>query len=159
VATVHDADLADILALAGQEQIKASGLLNADIHIAGAMANPQGAAQLTVVNGILYDEPFDRLQASVEMSDQLVNLRSAQLVAGAARIDLQGVFNHPRESFEVGRIQLHTNSNQVQLSQFKTLQKQRPGLAGVVNLKADVSGDIHQVAETPSSHLSRLTQT
>lgn len=141
-ATIQNGDLADILALAGKSDIRVAGPLNADVRIAGTVANPQGSAQLRVINGTAYDEPFDRLQVLVDLSDQLVNLKSVELTAGAARIDLQGTFNHPRDNFEAGRIQLHLASNQVNLNQFKTLQKERPGFAGIVNLNADLSGDL-----------------
>jgi translocation and assembly module TamB len=140
--TVRNGDLADLLALAGEATIRASGALNADAHISGTVGNPQGAVQAAVANGTAYDEPFDRLQLSVDLSDQLVNLRSADLAAGDARVSLQGSFTHPRDSFETGRVQLRLTSTQIQLGQFKTLQKQRPGLAGLVNLNADVSGDL-----------------
>jgi translocation and assembly module TamB len=140
--TVRNGDLADVLALAGEAAIRAGGALNADAHISGTVGNPQGAVQAAVVNGTAYDEPFDHLQFSVDLSDQLVNLRSAELAAGEARLSLQGSFTHPRDSFETGRVQLRLTSTQIQLGQFKTLQKQRPGLAGLVNLNADVSGDL-----------------
>lgn len=145
-ATIRSGDLADILALAGHSDIRASGMLNADVRIAGTIGNPQGSAQFNVVNGTAFNEPFDQLQASVDLQDQLVNLKSMQLTAGAARIDLRGTFAHPRDSFETGKIQLHLTSNQVQLAQFKTLQKERPGLAGVINLNADLAGTLEQAA-------------
>lgn len=146
-ATIRSGDLADILALAGQSNLRAKGLLTADVRIAGTVGNPQGSAQLSVVNGTAYGEPFDRLQAVVDLSDQLVDLKSAQLAAGPARIDIHGSFHHPRDSFETGQIQLHLASSQIQLGQFATLQEQRPGLAGAINLNADVSGELRQTKD------------
>ncbi|MGH9615038.1 MAG: hypothetical protein ACRD4P_18390, partial [Bryobacteraceae bacterium] len=145
-ATVRNGDLADVLALAGQSSIRATGALNADAHIAGTVGNPRGAAQFTVANGSADDEQFDRLQASVNFSDQLVNLSSVELAAGPARLDLHGTFTHPRDSFQTGHVQLYLASNDVQLAQFKTLQKQRPGLAGLIHANGDASGDLRQEA-------------
>src|SRR5205085_2115397 len=110
--TINNGDLADVLALTGQSTPRASGLLNADVRISGTLGNPLGAAQLTVLNGMLGDQSFDRFQSSIELSDQLVNLRSAELVAGMARIDLNGSLRHPKDSFTTGQIQVHVASNQ-----------------------------------------------
>ena len=125
-ATVRNADLADVLALAGEAQISATGALEADARISGTVGNPLGNANFTVVNGTVYQEPFDRLQTTVNFSDQRVELPSLQLTAGPARIDGRGSFTHPRDSFGTGSITFHVASNDVQLSQFQTLRKERP---------------------------------
>src|SRR5262249_23560910 len=121
---------------------QAHGLLNADARISGTSGNPVGTAQLSIVNGAAYDEPFDRIQLTADLTDQLVNLRSVDIVAGMARIDAHGTLNHPRDSFSSGHVQLHLASSQIQLAQFQSLQKQRPGLTGLVQVDADVAGEL-----------------
>ena len=156
-ATMRNGDLADLLALSGKSDIPARGTLNADIRIAGTVANPQGNAQISVVNGAAYDEPFDRLQVLVDLSDQLVDLKSVQLAAGDARLDMRGSFTHPRDSFQTGRVQVQLASNQIQLNQFKTLQKERPGLAGIARLSAELSGNLQKAGANTEFALSAVT--
>ena len=141
-ASIRNADLADVLALAGQSSVPASGALSFGARIAGTVGNPQGAINLTVANGAAYGEPFDRLAVTAALTDRRVDLQSAQLVAGANRIDVSGAFNHPRESFTTGQLQLHAASSSIQLSQLGALQKRLPGLSGTVNLNADLAGDL-----------------
>ncbi len=141
-ATIRNADLADVLALAGESVLPARGALNFGAQIAGTVGNPQGAIDLTIVNGAAYDEPFDRFAVTATLSDQRIDLRSAQFVAGPNRIDVNGSFNHPRDSFTTGRLQLHVGTSSIQLSQLVALQKHRPGLSGIVNLNAEVAGDL-----------------
>ncbi|HLJ15485.1 MAG TPA: translocation/assembly module TamB domain-containing protein [Bryobacteraceae bacterium] len=147
-ATIHNGDLADILALAGESSLRARGSLSASARISGTMGNPQGTVDLSVANGAVEGEPLDRLQLSAAVSDQLVNLRSVELAAPAGRIDMHGTFTHPRDSFTQGRVYFHAASNQIQLSKFETLQQQRPGLAGAVSLDADISGDLRAAGAT-----------
>ena len=110
-AAIRDGDLADIVALAGQKDVPVSGGLNASARISGTIGNPQGDAKITVVNGSAYEEPFDRFDAQVNLSDQLVTLSPVVLTKGASKIDLNGTFRHPRDSFDTGQVQLHVASN------------------------------------------------
>src|SRR5262249_10132384 len=136
--TMRDSDIADFLALAGSN-VDVSGRVNADIAISGTVGNPQGTVQLAADRGAIHGEPYDRIQLHADLSDQRVNLTSLEMTAGGARIDGRGTFIHPRDSFTTGRIQASVSSNQVELSQFKTL---RPGLSGIVSLNADLLGDL-----------------
>ena len=138
---VQNGELADFLALAGETRIPAGGALTAAIHFTGTLANPQGAVDILVSHGRLYDDSFDRLQVLADLSDQLVTLKTLDLSAGAARLQLQGSFTHPRNDFESGRITAHLTSSQIELGQFKTFQTRRPGLAGIVSVKSDLSGE------------------
>src|SRR5262249_7086357 len=71
-ASIHNGDLADIMAMAGQPSAEYSGALNLDAHVAGAVGNPSGSANVVVVNGSLQGEPFDRVQTQVKMADRLI---------------------------------------------------------------------------------------
>ncbi|MDQ2947931.1 MAG: translocation/assembly module TamB, partial [Acidobacteriota bacterium] len=144
-ANIRNADLADLLAIAGQKDIPVTGTLNAVAQISGTVANPRGNASVTVVNGTAYDDHFDRLIANVDFADQLVRLARAEVTAGTARIDLNGTFQHPRDSFSTGTIQAHLASNQLALDQFQNVKKRRPDLAGIVQLSGDVTAQLTEV--------------
>src|SRR5262249_34934463 len=141
-AAVRNGDLADALALAGQPSAGYSGLLSADARATGTIGNPIGRAGLLVTNGTLQDEPFDRLEAQIRMSDQHLEIPSAYIVAGSARINLGADFQHPRESLSTGRLHAHLQSNNINLAQFRTIQKARPKTSGELQMEADASGTI-----------------
>ena len=44
-------------------------------------------------------------------------------------------FEHPRDSMTSGRLHAQVQSNQVNLAQIRTLQKERPNTSGVLNLE------------------------
>jgi translocation and assembly module TamB len=143
--SMRDSDLADLLSLAGEASIPASGNVSADVHIGGTYGDPLGSANLQILNGSAYQEPFDRLYTKINLSDQLITLSTLELAAGPARIDANGTFQHPRDSFTVGHAQVHVASSNLQLANLKTLQRESAGIAGLVQLTADAAADVREV--------------
>ena len=141
-AAVQAGDLADIMVMAGQPNQEFSGALSANLHVTGTVGNPSGSATIHAANGTVRGEPFDRLDAQVNLADKLATIPSASIVSGNARVDLAAEFQHPRDSFTTGRIHAHLQSNQIDLTQIRTLSKQAPDTSGQLQLTADVSGDL-----------------
>lgn len=144
-ASIRNADMKDLLAIAGQKDVQASGTLNASAQIRGTIGSPQGNANLSVVNGTVQDERFDRLTSNVDFSDQLVRLTNTQLAAGTAHIDMNATFQHPKNSFDTGAIQAHVSSNQMSLDQFNVVRKEVKGLSGTAQINADIAATLQQV--------------
>ena len=132
------------MVLAGQPPSGYSGALTLDANVGGTIGNPSGVTNLQVLNGTMKDEPFDRVQARVNLSDQLVTIPAASINAGPAQVNLTAEFRHPRDSFTTGQLHAHVQSNQVNLEQVRTLQRQRPNTAGLLNLNLDVTGNLGQ---------------
>lgn len=141
-ATVRNGDLADVLALAAPFQISASGALTADVHIGGTLGSPTGSADLAVTNGTLAGEPFDTLTARATMTPGEMDVPFVALASGASRIEATAQYQHAVNDLENGALRVHVASNQVQLAQLESLAKERPGLAGVLNLNADATANI-----------------
>ena len=145
-ATMDNADLADLLALAGQADTPYTGNLNAHAALSGTVGNPRGEASLTVVHGSAYQEPFDRLRASVTLSDRRVTLGPAEAEAGGAKIEASGTFTHPRDVWNAGALQVQVNGNGIALAQLQTLGKRRPGLEGSLTVSAAASANLRATA-------------
>jgi translocation and assembly module TamB len=140
---IRNGDLADVMALAGQPPTGFAGGLTADVSIGGTLGNPTGTADLDLQRGKIQDEPFDRLQARVNLADQLITIPSATLTSGPSQLNLTAEFQHPRDSLSSGQIHAHIQSNQWNLQQVRTLQRQQPGTAGAVSLTADIRGSLN----------------
>jgi len=141
---IQNGDLADVMVLADQPPGGYSGALTLDGNVGGTIGNPSGAVNLQVVNGTVKKQPFDRLQAKVNLSDQLITIPAASMSSGTAQVNLAAEFRHPRDSFSTGQLHAHVQSNQVNLAEIRPLQQQRPNTAGTLNLTADVTGDVTQ---------------
>ncbi|HMF78236.1 MAG TPA: translocation/assembly module TamB domain-containing protein [Bryobacteraceae bacterium] len=139
---MRNADLADLASLAGQASVRASGQLSADVNINGTYGNPLGAATLEVANGSAYDQPFQRLQAGVSLTDQLITLSNVQLDAAGGQLKLDGTFQHPRDSFTVGHAQFRVFADQLQLANLSTVKRQDMGIAGLLQLTANGAADV-----------------
>ncbi len=140
--SIQNGDLADLLALAGEPNNGYSGQLNADVGINGTLGNPRGAGSLVVTNGVIQGQPFDRVQAQVNLTDQLVTVPSAFVQLGSARLNFTGQFQHPRDSFTTGQLRADLQSDHINLAQIDELQKQRPNTAGTIQLHAAVTGNL-----------------
>jgi translocation and assembly module TamB len=139
---IRNGDLADVMALAGQSPAGYAGALTADASINGTIGNPTGTADLELVSGKIQDEPFDRLQARVNLGDRLITIPSATLTSGPSQLNLTAEFQHPRDSLSTGQLHAHVQTNQWNLQQVRTLQRERPGTGGTLTLTADVRGDL-----------------
>ena len=153
---LRNATVADLLKLAGQSSVPASGDVTADVHINGTYGNPLGAANFLVAKGSAYQQSFDHLSAKVNFADQLITLAPLELVSDAGRLTATADFRHPRDSFSVGNAQLRIVSSDIQLSQIKPLQQRSPGAAGAIRLTADVQGDLKEANNQNSFELSNV---
>ena len=141
-ASIQNGDLADLLALAGQPSSGYSGQLSGNVSVSGTLGNPQGAGSLVVTNGVIQGQPFDRAQAQVNLTDQLVSVPSAFVELGAARLNLTGQFHHPGNSFTTGQLSVDLQSDAINLAQLRELQKRWPNTAGSIQVHANVTGNL-----------------
>ena len=141
-ASIQNGDLADLLALAGQPSGNYSGQLSANVMVNGTLGNPRGAGSLVVTKGMALGQPFDRAEAQVNLSDQLVTVPAAFVQLGSARLNLNARYQHPRDSFTMGQLQADLQSDQINLAQLNELQKQRPNTAGTVQLHVNATGNL-----------------
>ena len=109
-------------------------------HASGTLGNPIGVATLAVTNGAIDGEPFDRLQAQVNLSDRLVSIPDAYITAGSARVDLSAELQHPQESFTTGSLHASVKSTPVDLARFQSALKQWPGTSGQAQIQAELRG-------------------
>ncbi|MBV9759264.1 MAG: translocation/assembly module TamB domain-containing protein [Acidobacteriaceae bacterium] len=154
---MRNADVADLLGLAGEASVPASGTLSADVHVNGTYGNPLGDANFQVVHGAAYEQPFDRLHANVNLQDRLITLAPLSLEAPAGRIDVDGSFQHPRDSFTTGHAQLRVTTTNIRLNDIKMLQKENAGVGGVINLSASAAADVRQVNKQSDVTVSNIT--
>ena len=141
-AAIQNGDLADLLALAGQPNSGYSGQLGANANIGGTFGNPQGAASLVITNGMVHGQPFDRAEAQLNLNDQLITVPSAFVQLGPARVNFSAELRHPRDSFTTGQLRASVQSDQINLGQVSSVQKQQPNTAGLVQINAVVSGNV-----------------
>ena len=146
-ATLRGTEISELLSLAGEKEIPVRGALAASLRLSGTFGNPHAGADITVTKGVAYDEPFDRLQATVDYSPQAIAARQATLTVGTAKIDFTASFEPASPftgspDFRNGRAQFHVASNDMAIQRFEVMKRLRPDLAGTLRVNFDGSADI-----------------
>ena len=141
-AAIRSADLADVMALAGQGSVGYSGAFAAHVNVAGTIANPRGDAGAQIGKGQIHGEPFNAIQLQANMSDRLLAIPTASIAAPAGRIEFSAEFRHAAGSFDAGQIRASARTSPLQLARIQTLQARQPGSAGEVSVNAEVAGDL-----------------
>jgi len=143
-AELRNAELPDLLALADESAIPASGKLNASLEVSGTVGNPLGNISASATEGSLYSETFQTLELQASMSDQLVRLTRAEWVARAGTMQATGTYTHPRDTFLAGDLRVHAASNRMRLNAVANVTKQHPGTDGILQLNLDAAANIRQ---------------
>ncbi len=136
-ASIRNAALRDVLALAGKSNVDARGTLNADANVSGAIGDPRAAANLNIAKGSAFGEPFDSVNARVNYTANAVSLDSALVIARGARVDLKANYDHPPKQFNAGRVRFQLAGNGLRLENLRTVQMRQPSMRGAIVLNAN----------------------
>ncbi len=126
-------NLEDIKKLAGQD-IPVTGTLNVNLHIHGSELNPQGDGNLSLVNGVAYEQPFQ--SAKIDLSgtgDEAHANLQVQLPAGILR---GNVSVRPKEKSYTAQL----TSTGIRVDQVQALKARNIDATGVLSLDAKGQG-------------------
>jgi len=155
-ASIANLPIDRVLALAGPHgtAVPVKGTLTLNAQLSGTLQNPRGNGTVTIANGSAYDEPFTRVQASVNYTDVLIDVPQLRVDDGPSNLEISASFNHPAGDLQNGQLRFRARSNDIQLSRIHTLADARPGLAGIVRLTADGAATLRRNAPMDFSTLS-----
>jgi translocation and assembly module TamB len=142
--------LADIEKLAGQD-VPVTGTLNVNLHIHGSELNPQGNGDLSLTNGVAYEEPFQ--SAKVDLAgtgDEAHANLQVQLQAGS----LQGNISvRPKEKSYTAQL----TSSGIRLDQMQALKARNIDATGVLSVNAKGQGTFDNPQLDASLQIPKLT--
>jgi translocation and assembly module TamB len=153
-ASIANLPIDRVLAVAGRRDLPVKGTLTASAQLSGTLQNPRGNGTVTIANGSAYNEPFTRLQASVNYTDVLIDVPQLRIDDGPSNLVLSASLNHPVGDLEDGQLQFHVRSNEIQLSRIHAVADARPGLAGLVQVAAEGAATLHRNAPIAFSTLT-----
>ena len=147
-------DIRDLLALAGQQGLPATGTLSASAQLTGSVGAPLINADVAVSKGSLYGEPFDRFTARINYLNHQVAVADAQLSAAASQLRLNATYTHAPDNFQNGRLIFDVGSNRMPLDHWQLAR--RLSLSGNLQVTAKGSAAI-AVGSQPAFRLDDLT--
>lgn len=150
--SLADAQMTDLLQIAGQQQkIPVSGVVAANGHAKGTLKNLVGGGQITLRNGVAYDEPFDSMVADVTAQGKEVDASSLVLKLHGMQVTGNGGYNMETQHFHG-----HLEGRDLVLSKFVSVQKAQPNTDAVLTLVADANGTTTQPGVKASLQLAKV---
>ena len=140
-AQVHlaDAQLHDLLEIAGQGAVPVTGTARADAHVTGTLGNLNGDGTLGLRNGVAYDQPFDSITANANVHGQELTATSLDVQAQGVRVTGNGGYNLASK-----HLRAHLQGDSIRLSNLQAVQKAGTPLDGVLAFQADADGTVEQ---------------
>ena len=140
-ATVQlaDAQVHDVLDIAGQGKLPVTGILALNGNVSGTLGNLTGDGNVGLRNGVAYDQPFDAITASVSVRGQDIAANTLQVRAQGVQVDGNGAYN-----LTTKRIKAHLQGNQIRLSNLKSVKDAKSPVDGVLTFSADANGTVEQ---------------
>ncbi|MSV27710.1 MAG: translocation/assembly module TamB [Bryobacterales bacterium] len=111
-----------------------SFLASGRARISGTHSDPRIFIEASARNATVFGESLDGLEARIEYSKQAIELRSAELQAGASRVDVAASYAHD------GALAFRISSNRMAVERSQALSKLRPGVSGTLEISATGTG-------------------
>ena len=140
-ATVHDAPLVELVAMAGAPS-SATGTLNAAVAISGVAGDPIVQADLDGAHGDIEGEPFDRITGHARYRTGTLELSAGEIHSGAKQIRVDASFAHSPGRFDTGTLRFQISTNAMPIEQVHLLEAARPGAKGTIQVRARGAVDI-----------------
>ncbi len=147
-----DAQMHDVLEIAGQGSLPISGILNVSANASGTLGNLTGDGSVTLRNGVAYDQPYDSVSASVSVRGQEITASTLNAKAQGVEVSGNGGYNLTSK-----HLHAHLQGNDIRLSNLQAVRKSGTPLDGVLTFNADANGTVEQPGLT--AHLSLANAT
>ncbi len=138
--SLRDASLAEIATLLKTGNLPVTGTLNTSVQVNGTVVNPNGQADIEVLKGKFYEEPFDRFTAHASYGANTLEVANGQITAGPKLVRLSGTLRHAPNVFDTGRLHFEVSTNAVAVSGIHFIEQAHPGIEGTLQVTA--GGDV-----------------
>jgi translocation and assembly module TamB len=139
-AQVADAEMGDVLQIAGQEQsIPVTGTIALNAHVAGTLEDMNGGCHISLVNGVAYGETYESAVADLTVQDKDIEANNVVL-------KLHGMQLAGNGGYDIGSEHLHGHieGHDLVLSKFETLKKSQSSVDGAASVVADANGTLSE---------------
>ncbi len=132
-----DAQVVEVLQIAGQQKIPVTGTVEANAHVVGTIKNLNGSGHLALANGVVYGEPYE--SAVAELTVQGQDIEASKVVVKVHGMQLAGNGGYDLAS---ERLHGHVEGHDLVLSKFETVKRKNINGDAVLTLVADANGTL-----------------
>lgn len=149
-----DAQVHDVLDIAGQGKLPVTGILNVNANVAGTLGNLSGDGNVLLRNGEAYNQPFDAISTNLSVRGQEITATTLQVRAQGVQVDGNGAYNLTSKHFRA-----HLQGNDIRLSNLKSVKDAKSPVDGVLTFSADANGTVEQPGLVAHLALANATYT
>lgn len=149
---LNDAQIHDVLDIAGQGALPVTGVLNVNANLNGTFGNLTGDGTLALRNGVAYDQPFDAVTAAVSVRGQEITAPTLDVKAQGVEVTGNGGYNLTSK-----HLNAHLQGNDIRLSNLLAVKKAGVPVDGVLTFKADANGTVEQPGLNAHLQLANAT--
>jgi translocation and assembly module TamB len=128
---LNNADVPTLLRLAGEKSSPIAGTLTTTAHITGTAGDPRASADINLVRGQIYGEPFDSLTGRAQYSTSGEQSLTATITAGRKRANATLKLDPSQ------RLTFNISTNTIAINDLSFARKIEPSLRGTAQVKAD----------------------
>ncbi len=147
-----DAQIHDVLEIAGQGALPVTGIINVNANAAGTLGNLNGGGTLTLRNGVAYDQPYDSVTANMTVRGQEFTANTLDVKAQGVEVSGNGGYNLTSK-----HLHGHLQGNNIRLSNLQAVKKAGTPVDGLLTFTADANGTVEQPGLTAHLALANAT--
>jgi translocation and assembly module TamB len=151
---LNDAAIHDVLDIAGQGALPVTGTVNVNANVTGTFANLTGDGQVSLRNGIAYQQPYDAVTATVSVRGQDISASTLDVKAQGVEVTGNGGYNLTSK-----HLRAHLQGNDIRLSNLKSVKDLNTPVDGILNFNADADGTVEQPGLKAHLALANATYT
>ncbi|MGB7189031.1 MAG: translocation/assembly module TamB domain-containing protein, partial [Acidobacteriaceae bacterium] len=148
--TVRDAEVADLLKMAGKE-LPVTGTLNLTAHAGGTVGNLSGGGHLAVRGGAMYGEPYTSLNTDLRFAGRELDADNLVFQEDGGRVKGGGGYNLASRAFH-----FDARGAGFDLAKIHRLQSGKYTLDGLLGFQAHGSGTVETPNLQANLHLTGL---
>jgi translocation and assembly module TamB len=134
-----DAAIHDVLEIAGQGALPVTGTINVNANVTGMFGNLTGDGQVTLRNGVAYQQPYDAVVATVSVRGQEITASTLDVKAQGVEVSGNGGYNLTSK-----HLHAHLQGDNMRLSNLKSVKDAGSPVDGVLTFNADADGTVEQ---------------
>ncbi len=150
--TIQNAEVADLLAIAGEQQVPVTGILSLNLHAGGNLNNLSGGGNVSAKGGEIYGEPYRSVNADLRFAGRELAITRLSLLQNGGRIDADGAYNTESKKFRA-----NAQGRSFDLAHLRRLQGRKFAIGGNLEFDAHASGDLNNPSVHAKARLDDLT--
>lgn len=147
-----DAQIHDVLEIAGQGALPVTGIVHVDANVTGTFGDLTGDGTIALRNGMAYEQPYDSVVANVSVRGQELTANTLDVKAQGAEVTGNGGYNLTSKHFKG-----HLQGDSIRLSNLLVIRKAGTPVDGALTFRADANGTMDAPGLTAHLQLANAT--